>query len=669
MRHRSKDRRDLRLLKAAVLAGWLAAAPAGAAQLLFVDAAGGCAGNAPCFTTIQAGVNNAGPGSATLFIFPGTYAESVNLDLMGSAIGGMPADIAMANSQFFVLPAVAAPAEVSSGAGTSLVPDASAQAEAVRARALATLGRLRAVAPANAAGHVEGPTGGLAGVAMPSSVEIMSPGGPAIFHTATFPGSVLLIGLTVHSASAAGISLPDVADTIDAFLIVADDNLLDGLVLTSGEEVMLIGVSASGNGGHGVDASAGAGMQLSNVIANDNGADGMRLLAAEQLTIFLFPPDEVSLFGVVSLLDFPLTSANDNDGAGIMARSSEGIGLIAGLLGTQSAPPIELNRNGTAGADLAADESVTIIGTQANGNATGLVIQAGEGVGVLASSADGNTAGAGMQIAADGPDDLDDPLLPGAATVLSSTASRNSGVGFDLSTPNGGVQFSANAAVGNSDGLRVNQLAVGALAEATGNILCDNSSAGARLLANVTLSSGGNWWGSPTGPFHANNNPGGLGNPVVDGTSGGGAGTIAFVPFIDTITPSAAGPIVDFQFSGGGGTVFLGLPQPLAVLFYPLDPLTPPNPPFALTASKGILIGSRDKGMTVHEAINQPAGIVRVRLQAGESGEAVVMLDGPCGLDGSIVAVIPRLAVPAAGALGLMALALGLLGLGRRARG
>src|SRR5215468_9795656 len=70
-----------------------ASVPSYAAIATFVDGAGICAGKTPCFTTIQAGVNNAGPPPASVFVFPGTYAESVNLGLMGSAIGGSAGDL------------------------------------------------------------------------------------------------------------------------------------------------------------------------------------------------------------------------------------------------------------------------------------------------------------------------------------------------------------------------------------------------------------------------------------------------------------------------------------------------------------------------------------------------------------------------------------------------
>src|SRR5262245_52358661 len=72
----------------------VSALPAIGATPVFVDGAGVCAGRTPCFTTIQAGVNNAGPAPAIVNVFPGDY-ESVDLGLMGSAIGGSTGDLTL----------------------------------------------------------------------------------------------------------------------------------------------------------------------------------------------------------------------------------------------------------------------------------------------------------------------------------------------------------------------------------------------------------------------------------------------------------------------------------------------------------------------------------------------------------------------------------------------
>ncbi|RFF29650.1 hypothetical protein [Wenzhouxiangella sediminis] len=77
-----------------VLSAWPAASSL-AASPVHADPNLNCAGNSPCFATIQEAVDNAGPAPAEVLIFPGLYAESVTLGTMGSAIAGSPGDIAL----------------------------------------------------------------------------------------------------------------------------------------------------------------------------------------------------------------------------------------------------------------------------------------------------------------------------------------------------------------------------------------------------------------------------------------------------------------------------------------------------------------------------------------------------------------------------------------------
>lgn len=72
------------------LATCVTANPARAVTPVFVDlvdpTCGGFGTPANCFATIQAAVDNAGPPPAAVFVFPDTYAESVDLSNMGSSI-------------------------------------------------------------------------------------------------------------------------------------------------------------------------------------------------------------------------------------------------------------------------------------------------------------------------------------------------------------------------------------------------------------------------------------------------------------------------------------------------------------------------------------------------------------------------------------------------------
>lgn len=73
--------------------GAFEALPVAAASATFADPAGVCAGSSPCFLTLQEAVDHAGPAPATIQVFPGVYAESVDLAAMGSAIGQGPGDL------------------------------------------------------------------------------------------------------------------------------------------------------------------------------------------------------------------------------------------------------------------------------------------------------------------------------------------------------------------------------------------------------------------------------------------------------------------------------------------------------------------------------------------------------------------------------------------------
>jgi hypothetical protein len=62
---------------------------------VYADPALSCAGLTPCYASIQQAVANAGPAPAEIGIFPATYAESVNLSNMGSALAQSPGDLTL----------------------------------------------------------------------------------------------------------------------------------------------------------------------------------------------------------------------------------------------------------------------------------------------------------------------------------------------------------------------------------------------------------------------------------------------------------------------------------------------------------------------------------------------------------------------------------------------
>ena len=182
-----------------------------AATSVYVDD-GGCAGNTPCFTSIQAGVNNAGPGASTIFIFPGSYDESVDISQMGSMSGGL-GDLTL--------------------------------------RAVSASGQ-----PA------------ISGVAINSS------SGEAIFNSVDpFPNSLTLIGINVSSQTTDGIDIEGLLGAVRLDNMDAIGSFYDGIDLRTSGAITLNNINASGNGTDGIELlTEDAGdITLTDVIANGNG--------------------------------------------------------------------------------------------------------------------------------------------------------------------------------------------------------------------------------------------------------------------------------------------------------------------------------------------------------------------------------------------------------------
>jgi hypothetical protein len=626
------------------------------ATAAYVDAVGACDGNTPCFTTIQAGVNNVSVFPNIVVVYPGTYPESVDLSLMGSAVGGMPDNIQIINADLpFFVPA-AAPA---------VIPSTPQPVHPLLERF--------GISPADPLlllrqmlNHPRGltqPDAAAAPVTL-AEVKINPATGPAVFHSVTpFPGRVNLAGLTFKSADDDGVRLHVMGGSITVFRGIADGNGGVGLdlVATPGPisaelDIDVRFVSADGNGEDGIQATAAEDITLVNVGANGNMGNGARLRATMRLEITTVPTDSIPL----PVQEFPSTTFNNNKANGLIALASDP--LVIGVASFQTEVfflPIEATGNAAAGMDLQGNDTVAVVQVKGDNNQVGIKATTPGMIFALGSSASENDL-QGLDLASAAAPTAESDA---AVVVLGVSANRNMSTGMALTTPNAGVLVADSIAIGNKEGVVIDQLGPGTSTLVNGSILCSNTSSGMRLNDNETVNADGNWWGDVSGPFHAGNNPGGLGNPVVDGSSGGGAGTVDFLPFIDTISARALGSVVEFQFSGGGGTVFLGNPFPDG--FGALGEIRAAEPPFTLMTDNGVLIGSDETGPTVHEFINQPNGIVRVLLQPAQSGAATVTLAGPCALDSSLTFQVRAVTAPllSSRVFAMLAVALALAGM------
>lgn len=197
------------------------------ADTAYVDGAGVCAGLVPCFTAIQAAVI-ATAAPSEIFVFPGTYMETVDLAQMN---GGVKGDISLTTVD---------------GGGN--------------------------------------PT--------PGTASIQPPLLAAILHDqsepTSFTGDVLIDGFTVMSANDDGIELENVDGDVTVRNVVASGNggaTGDGLdieIVTPGRVLTVTDTEASSNPADGLHVemrSAGGEVRLTRVTTDGNGSDGVEVNA------------------------------------------------------------------------------------------------------------------------------------------------------------------------------------------------------------------------------------------------------------------------------------------------------------------------------------------------------------------------------------------------------
>lgn len=640
----------------------LAASPLQAAQIVFVDDLGDCEGNTPCFTTIQQGVNNASAPmdeQAQVRVFPGTYNESVNLFLIGSAVGGIQVDLLIINTDIFeIFGGPATSPAVSNNSPPWLPAGVAAQMEEARQRLPQSIGGATALPAAE---------GAAAGVAL-LPVTINAPAGPAIYGS-NLDVDIIMTGLTVHSPNDDGVDIIS-GGRLEFNLGTANGNAVSGVMLESvGNGVGAVLSTFNDNGGAGAVLTAGDGtVSMFNCIADRNMLNGFTLTASSSVQVFSFPIVDDPLFAGVP----PGIAARQNMGNGISAISAtEAVTVIdfQALSGALFTPTIILDDNKLNGLVANGDEGVTAVGVQANGNdgsglrlasaltvtlvsviandnqSQGVEITASDAMVLVGVVAKGNVNG--IAAASNGTADFDGLFPAFGAVLIATTTDMNMLNGIVLTATGGPIFIFGPTAIANSVvGIQLRPQA-GSQSRVTGGIICGNTF-GLVLDTNAQVNAEGNWWGSFTGPFHATKNPGGLGNQVADGTSGAGMGDVDFSPWIDTVTASATGPLnfgsttpINFQFSGGNGTVFLGVPPDVPFLQFiggatNLGPGS--QPPFTVSSPDGIITSAVASGPSVPAFVSLPEGIVQVDFTPLKIGPVTALITGPCGLAAALEA-------------------------------
>ncbi|MEM1203772.1 MAG: right-handed parallel beta-helix repeat-containing protein [Acidobacteriota bacterium] len=401
-------------------------APAAAEPITWADPAGLCAGNLPCFTSLADAVANAGPAPAQVFVFPGTYAESVDLGNMGSALpGGAPGELAIVS--------VDAGGQTSPGATVDPgAPSGPGTGDAITATgfpAPLTLDGLAVRSP-----DLNGIflTGGGAGVLLRGVDASGSPmGNGAVVANAT--GTVEVVDSTAVLNRNAGFNLASQAGLVIVSGSLAERNDGAGFAIVAASATILDSRSeANGDDGWLVFPSApGGSSDLTNVVSSNNAGRGL----------FGINADPTSQFSTVTATNLTLRN-----------NASQGGILVGGVVTLNQ---ITITDNGgdglTVGGESVGIEQLT---SERNGGSGGLIFVSDQIAIADANIADNLDGGLGA-VAAEGD--------TATATASGIVSNRNMGTGFVLA----GLQDSRFAAVDVAGVTAVDNTEGGVFATAT----------------------------------------------------------------------------------------------------------------------------------------------------------------------------------------------------------
>ncbi len=346
---------------------------------VFVDDDGLCDGNAPCFTTIQAGVDNATDpdgaltgAAAEVNVYPGTYPESVDLSSMGSAVAGTPGDIVLRAANPLVRPLV------NPAAGSALFNSVSPFPGEV------TVDRFELFAAAGSGADLNTLDGGATFLNLIASEN----GDNGIRVNAA--ADVVVHDTVAGFNGADGISIITSGGGVDLQRCTVNDSLtLDGAFISAQLAVTVADLVALRNDGQGLGVITNGPVHVSNSLCLDNGQFGMALRSnLSDVTVLDSQADRNSIVGLLLFSGATLNvqrcslTWNGFDGTDIISAAQitisdviaddngdDGI-QIESATGNVTLDPTTANRNGNFGIRVTAQGNVTLLDVQANLNGT-----------------------------------------------------------------------------------------------------------------------------------------------------------------------------------------------------------------------------------------------------------------------------------------------------------
>ncbi|MEM7050439.1 MAG: hypothetical protein AAF604_12310 [Acidobacteriota bacterium] len=376
-----------------------------AAAVTWADGAGTCAGNSPCFTTLAAAVANSGPAPAQVFVFPGTYAESVDLGTMGSALpGGVAGNLSIISVDLSGQPAPGAVVDPGASGG----PGTGAALFATGFPGTLLIDGLEVRSPDDSGVSL---TGGDQGVRLMRLVASNCVAGNGIV-VANQAGVLEVDDSQAVLNFNSGFFLGSETGTVEVNGSSAERNQGPGFTIVA-NDVVIDGSRADFNGQEGwlvTPFSDGGALTLNGVSAQGNAEDGFFVLALITQGIFST--------GTATGLDF---RGNGTAGARIFAETLVASQLVAEDNGdsglfvggrTVQVSQVEAHRNGDGGLVALAELEVRLDTVSAHDNT---------GAGVAAGFPGGSNPGGSVfvnAVSADG--NTEQGVLAAAATVFAS---------------------------------------------------------------------------------------------------------------------------------------------------------------------------------------------------------------------------------------------------------
>jgi hypothetical protein len=553
------------------------------AAVVYVDD-GNCNSLTPCYGSITEGIRHlSGPQDGTVYIFPGNYTESVDLNDMAADTGGIKGNISLI--------AVDESGEPQFGADSTTQGSFDevhiSGADPIRAD------------PFEHAVTIEG-------------IHFNANAGDGV-HIETTTGPIVVRHSVANDAGNRGMKLEittgDEPITVEHSVAVgANGANADGFEIKGGGLITVTDVEAHENARRGITIETDDAVMIRDVDTNDNGpgddfADGVIISAGLD----------------VEVADLS-SQRNGDDGLDI-----ETFGRITINAGTV------LSDNEDAGADLTAgNRSFTIEDT---------VVEANEGIGIEAVRSGSLFSGGAAQpagtesgffvnnvlIVGNGDNGLDITTTEDVQ-INEATVSENELNGIKV-TGASIVRIENSVVTGNvRNGILLDE--VGPTTHVVKkNIICRNEHSGLDVNSpDASFNAEGNWWGDVSGPIHPLN-PGGTGDEIFDTEADDtNRGVVDYTQWITTIEPNLLGgqPVVDlistiaYVFTTDDRTVQFGTGPGSSVGTLPFLASTD-NGTVSFNNGAGNSIGARLEGSQL-----------QIGLRAEQVGEAHVTLTGPC---------------------------------------